>query len=618
MLKHHAIICISSIDWDFLWQAHQEIMSTFAQHGNDVLFIDNTGVRSPRLSDLPRLRHRLRNWRRGIHGFRKEREHLYIYSPLVLPFPYSKIAQWINKRILVSAIHSWMRSVNFHDPILWTFLPTNVSLSLAQAINHRLFVYYCMDNFSATSPEARKVVKTEHEIIRRADLVFAMSGKLVEYCRQFRDDIIHIPMGVNAELFDRARGSDTLIPGDLSEVRRPIIGYIGGVRRSIDKTLVMRVAEARKDWSLVFVGPLQTDVSDLTRFRNIKFLGVKTHAEIPHYIQSFDCCILPYIKDSYTDSVCPAKLHEYLMMGKPVVSTNLAEAKQYTDYQTNGHLVYVANDNSEFIQCIHKALSEQGEYAEQRIALARTHSWSGKIEAMSTLIETRLVLKERQTEDLWRDRLTGVYDRYRRGRRKMAAWVIGLAAAYLIAFHTPLLWKIGEPLKLADVPTQADAIVVLAGGVGEAGQVGKGYEERVQYAVALYQQGLAPQIVFSSGYSYALQEAYVMQALAVSLGVPEKRIRLETDGRNTAEQVHNVVRILRAHDWNSVLLVSSPYHMRRLALVWRKQAPELEAHYTPILTSRFYRAKRAPSLRQLRGIIHEYLAIFYYWFRGWL
>ena len=73
MLRGHDIVCISSIDWDFIWQGHQEIMATLASQGNRVLFIENTGVRPPTLRDMPRVRARLRNWRRGFKGFRQER-----------------------------------------------------------------------------------------------------------------------------------------------------------------------------------------------------------------------------------------------------------------------------------------------------------------------------------------------------------------------------------------------------------------------------------------------------------------------------------------------------------------------------------------------------------------
>ena len=37
MLTGYDIVCISSIDWDVIWQGHQEIMSTFAKQGTRVL-----------------------------------------------------------------------------------------------------------------------------------------------------------------------------------------------------------------------------------------------------------------------------------------------------------------------------------------------------------------------------------------------------------------------------------------------------------------------------------------------------------------------------------------------------------------------------------------------------
>ena len=72
------VLCISSIDWDFIWQGHQEIMATLAAQGHRVLFLENTGVRAPKVRDLPRLRQRIRNWWRGTKGFREEQANLYV------------------------------------------------------------------------------------------------------------------------------------------------------------------------------------------------------------------------------------------------------------------------------------------------------------------------------------------------------------------------------------------------------------------------------------------------------------------------------------------------------------------------------------------------------------
>src|SRR5438128_7692638 len=124
------ILCISSIDWDFIWQGHQEIMSRLASGGHRVLFVENTGVRAPHVSDLPRVRQRIRNWWRGTKGFRQERPNLFVYSPLLLPLPYSQVARWINRVLLIGALRRWMRATGFYRPIVWTFLPTPIALDL--------------------------------------------------------------------------------------------------------------------------------------------------------------------------------------------------------------------------------------------------------------------------------------------------------------------------------------------------------------------------------------------------------------------------------------------------------------------------------------------------------
>ena len=143
------VICISSIDWDFMWQSHQEIMSRLAAGGNRVLFIENTGVRVPTLRDLPRIRHRWRNWRRGVYGIRQERENLFVFSPLVIPFPHSRVAAWINRQVVLFVVRRWSRAMGFTQPIIWTYLPTRLTLDLVSHIEHRLLVYYCAAFFSA-------------------------------------------------------------------------------------------------------------------------------------------------------------------------------------------------------------------------------------------------------------------------------------------------------------------------------------------------------------------------------------------------------------------------------------------------------------------------------------
>ena len=87
MITNRNIIFISSIEWDFHWQIHQEIASRLAKAGNHVLYIENTGVRAPRLRDAKRIAVRLKNIGTSLfsHGVRQVAPNIHVLSPIVLP-----------------------------------------------------------------------------------------------------------------------------------------------------------------------------------------------------------------------------------------------------------------------------------------------------------------------------------------------------------------------------------------------------------------------------------------------------------------------------------------------------------------------------------------------------
>ena len=613
MLKGQTVLCISSIDWDFNWQGHQQIMSMLAAQGNNVLFIENTGARRPTFRDVSRIRQRIGNWWRGTKGFRQERENLFVYSPLVLPFPYSRTARWINRFIIVRAIRRWMSAMGSGRPLVWTFLPTPLALDLIRGVDPELVVYYCIADFAASSHGARNIRRTEHRLFRDADLVFVQSEQFFERVRRFRDQVDVFPFGVNFTHFEAIRTSTDGVPDDLKAIPRPIVGYVGGLHRWVDQPLAVAAARRLPDATFVFVGPQQCDVSLLEREPNVKLLGARPHDELPGYIKGFDVGIIPYVFSDYTTNVFPTKLNEYLAMGKPVVSTGLPDITQFN--RAHGDVASIADDPEAFASAIQHAIQgHEPSEVEKRIAVARAHSWDARVAAMTGLIETALA-DRRQHRERWDKKLRRVYRAARGGAMRTAAV---LAAAYLVAFYTPLLWIVAEPLKVVDAPRQADAIVVFAGGAGESAQAGGGYQERVKQAVELYQAGYAPRLVFSSGFVYAFKEAEIMRGLAVDLGVPVDAIVLEERAANTYQSVIYARDIAHRYDARRVLLVSSPYHMRRALLTWQKQAPDIDVVGTPVLRSQYYSHGYGASLQHFRGIIWEYSAILLYRSRGWL
>jgi len=614
-LTGHDIVCLSSIDWDFLWQGHQEIMSRLAKQGHRVLFVENTGIRAPGLHDLPRLKHRFLNWWRGTKGFREVQHNLFVYAPVILPFPYSWIARKVNRSLLLGALRRWMAAMDFHRPVVWTFLPTQLVQDVIRALDPALTVYYCIDDFSSSSPQAKRIICSEQQLFKEANMVFVTSEKLRERAAALNDHVHVFPFGVDFETFERVRQGPDEVPADLRGLPRPVIGYVGGVHQWVDQELLATVAARIPQASFVLVGPPQADVSALDRHANIHLLCQRPHGEIPRYIKGFDVGIITYRLSDYTAHVYPTKLNEYLAMGVPVVATDLPEIRRFN--AQHGQIVSIAHDADEFVALLGEALAHRRpEDVEQRLAVARENSWAARVDQMSELIDKRL--RARQATDVRWD--VSLRRLYQTARRRAVTVTLGCAAAYLILFQSPVIWWLAEPLRVEARAQPAQAIVVFAGGVGESGQAGGGYQERVKKAVDLYRQGVAPRMIFSSGYTFVFREVEVMKELAINLGVPASAILLESSAANTYQDVIRIAEILRHERWNSVLLVSSPYHMRRALLTWKKVAPDITVISSPVSASQFYVPQRqgGASLEQIRGIFHEYLGILYYWWKGWI
>ena len=607
------ILCISSIDWDFIWQGHQEIMSRLAADGHRVLFIENTGVRRPSVRDISRVRKRAINWWKGTKGFRQERPNLFLHSPMVLPLPYSRIARWVNKLIMLRSLSRWMKATGFSQPIVWTFLPTPLVRDLIDNIDPSLTIYYCIDDLASSSPEARRITASEDQLFRDADLVFVTSEKLRQRAAQFSERVHLFPFGVSLEAFDRVREAGSGVPEDLKALPRPVAGYVGGLHQWVDQDLLVATAKRLPHVSFALVGPPQVDVSALEREPNIHLFGQRAHAELPRYVQGFDVGLVPYRITDYTANVYPTKLNEYLVMGVPVVATNLAEIRRFN--KEHGELVEVAAAPEAFASAITSAIEQPREGDKpRRIEVARSNGWDRRIQAMWTLIDEAVTRRDSGGKG-WEERLRRMYAA---ARRRTVEGLVAVAVVYGLVFYTPLLWWAASPLQKSDLPQTADAIVVFAGGVGESGKAGGGHLERLKQAVDLYKAGYAPSLILSSGYVFSFKEAEVMRALAIDQGVPADRILLEEQATNTYENVTFTSRILREHQWKRILLVSSPYHMRRATMVWHKASPDVTVIPTPPVSSQFYDHGIGASLEQVRGIIWEYAAVVSYWWRGWL
>jgi len=614
-MSNRNFIIVSSIDWTTHWQMPQQLATALVAAGNRVLFIDNTGVRAPRLGDGDRIRERLRNWLKSTRGFSEIQPGLTVFSPLFLPFPYSRLAGWVNRLLLSRSVNKWMRIARFHDPVVFTFLPTPLAQALIRDVDPVLVVYYCANDMAGSSPSVRKLRPWEDILFSQADLVFAISEAIHERATVHAKHVYFFPPGVDYEQFAAAR-EGAAVPDDLASLKRPIVGYVGALSGVLDQDLILKMATHMPSATFALVGPQYTDINRLEACSNIKLFGARPHDEIPAYIKGFDVAIIPYIQTPYTDSVYSCKLNEYLAIGVPVVSTNLQEIRNFI--VQHGEVVSIGQDSDEFIKKVEDALEFErgGERAiqiEKRISVAQANSWEQRFAEISEVVERHL--QERMLGGKgWQERLLGYY---RQNRIYLLTRLALAIAVYAVVFYTPLAWYAGDQLVRKGQPKPADAIVVF-GGHGEAAYINTGYQRRTEEAISLYKAGYAPLLIVSSSVQQTISEADIMKALILAQGIPGDAIVLDRHAKNTYSNVDAVKRVLAERSGKSILLVTAPYHTRRALMTWKKNAPDIDVVAVSNIDSPPSTPRWEASFGQIQVICYEYLAIVYNWMRGWV
>jgi len=114
----------------------------------------------------------------------------------------------------------------------------------------------------------------------------------------------------------------------------------------------------------------------------------------------------------------------------------------------------------------------------------------------------------------------------------------------------------------------ADAIVVL-GAAQYDGRPSPVFRARLDHALDLYRDGVAPQVVVTGGAGPGdrVTEASAAAAYLTTNGVPADVIVWETTARTTYESLAAVDRILEARGLGRAVLVSDPTHALRLASI---------------------------------------------------
>ncbi|WP_168122675.1 YdcF family protein [Paenibacillus sp. HB172176] len=139
---------------------------------------------------------------------------------------------------------------------------------------------------------------------------------------------------------------------------------------------------------------------------------------------------------------------------------------------------------------------------------------------------------------------------------------VGLLA--LLVWCGYMLWLI-QDYKAMNVYPHADAGIVLGAALWND-EPSPALRERLDYAIALYEQGAFDKLILSGGHGgliSQLTEAEGMKAYLVSRGIPENALLLENEAKDTYQNLLFSSKIAMAEDLHSFIIITHKYHAER-------------------------------------------------------
>jgi len=381
-LADYEILCLSHLRWETtLFQRPQQLMTQFAAMGVRVFFLSQVSTRRFVASLLRGQLGELR----GTAG-----SHLLWRSWPYLPgVRHSPLIESVNTWLYDLFVRSFLALHRKRPILLWAYHPA-VWL-LLDHVAFDLLVYDCMDPFVAFRAERIKerVAKQEQMLIRRADVVFTGGPSLHAAKQGINPRTYCFVSGVDIEHFARALDGRARPPADVAQLPRPILGYWGAVDERIDFDLLSRLCRRWPSGSVVLLGPLVGMKRPPLDLPNFHYLGEKDYAQLPGYLAAFDVCLLPFVPSALTAAISPTKTPEYLIGGRPVVSTPIPDVAHVW-----GDVVAVAADSDGFVAAVERALGRSR--PDPRLAEAvrrRAATWDDIARQMRDKIETVIAEK---------------------------------------------------------------------------------------------------------------------------------------------------------------------------------------------------------------------------------
>ena len=221
--------------------------------------------------------------------------------------------------------------------------------------------------------------------IRQADAVFVVSEYYRrQLARETDRPLILLGNGVEMAPFEAPRER----PADLSDLPRPLIGYVGLLSHFLDFSVLETLRRNRRGGTVVLIGPgspaTDAAVADFGAREGVAVLGPRPYADVPAYMQALDVGVIPFrADDPFVQGINPNKVYQYLAAGVPVITTPVL------DLEERSPDLRFASTEDQWSAALADVLGAHGD-RDCRRAIARPHDWDALAARMVREIESRL------------------------------------------------------------------------------------------------------------------------------------------------------------------------------------------------------------------------------------
>lgn len=272
-----------------------------------------------------------------------------------------------------------------------------IAWTLTRMHKTKLFLYEDRDYEPGLLPPGlrrRYTAWLERALLRRADLIVSIGGRLTELRRaQSGKAVHHISTGVNWARFASSRSQDR-------QGHRMIhVGNLvswGGLEVAIQAMplILARVADAQL---LVLGGGLPAYERQLRAMVHqagldhvVTFLGAQPNERLPKILADAEIGLANSRPVAYRKYACPLKVLEYMAAGLPVIATEQTEAADMVNRFACG--LSIPYDADAFAAAVLRVFEERGLYQqmhENAIHHSRASDWPGLFSRELDLIKAK-------------------------------------------------------------------------------------------------------------------------------------------------------------------------------------------------------------------------------------